>query len=109
MLLLRNDLLFARTAITNTVKSESNCCCNALLLAGCVHLARLGAMYTFTIISMNIIFQVQRMLGDAGLESHFLDSLYSPTALEVGGDAHYLKANLIAAFAAEPGDLRYTT
>ena len=124
---IEDDLLFARSTITNTIKSRATAAAaNALLARLYLYQERfpeaaaaantvigttgisLASNYTFyNNPSTEHIFQVQNIAGDAGAGESF-SKLYCPTAFGGRGDAPF-SANLIAAFAAEPGDLRYTT
>lgn len=124
---IEDDLLFAKTSITNTAKSRATvAAANALLARLYLYQERfpeaaaaantvigtagisLAANYTFyNNPSTEHIFQVQNVAGDTGFAESF-SRLYSPTAFGGRGDTPF-STNLIAAFAAEPGDLRYTT
>ena len=124
---IEDDLLFAKTSITNTAKSRASvAAANALLARLYLYQERfpeaasaantvigtagisLAANYTFyNNPSTEHIFQVQNVAGDAGFGESF-SRLYSPTAFGGRGDAPF-STDLIAAFAAQPGDLRYTT
>jgi hypothetical protein len=124
---IENDLLFAKASITNTAKSRATvAAANALLARLYLYQERFpeaataanavigtsgisfAANYTFyNNPSTEHIFQVQNVAGDNGFAESF-SNLYSPTAFGGRGDAPF-STNLIAAFAAQPGDLRYTT
>lgn len=124
---IENDLLFARTAITNTAKEKATAAAaNALLARLYLYQERFpeAATAANTVIgtagisfaanysfynnpSTEHIFQVQNVAGDNGVAESF-SKLYSPTAFGGRGDAPF-STDLIAAFAAQSGDLRYTT
>lgn len=124
---IENDLLFARNSITNTTKDRATvAAANALLARLYLYQERfpeaataantvigtagisLAANYAFyNNPSTEHIFQVLNVAGDTGAAESF-SKLYSPTANGGRGDAPF-STNLIAAFAAQPGDLRYTT
>jgi hypothetical protein len=124
---IENDLLFAKASISNTAKSRATvAAANALLARLYLYQERFqeaanaanavigtsgisfAANYTFyNNPSTEHIFQVQNVAGDNGFAESF-SKLYSPTAFGGRGDAPF-STNLIAAFAAQPGDLRYTT
>ena len=124
---IEDDLLFARTSITNTAKSratvaaanallarlylyqerfpEAATAANTVILTAGISLAANYAFYNNP--STEHIFQVQNVAGDIGFAESF-SRLYSPTAFGGRGDTPF-STDLIAAFAAQPGDLRYTT
>lgn len=119
------DLLFARSAITNTAKSRATSAAASALLARLylyqerwpeaaanantvintagISLAANYAFYNNQ--STEHIFQLQNVAGDAGFAESF-SKLYSPTAFGGRGDTPF-SVNLRTAFEAQPGDLRY--
>jgi hypothetical protein len=122
---IEGDLLFAQGAIKNTAKAKATSAAATALLARLylyqerwsdaansattvintsgISLAANYAFYNNT--SAEHIFQVQNVAADPGFNESF-SRLYSPTAFGGRGDTPF-SANLISAFAAEPGDLRY--
>ena len=124
--LIEDDLLFAKGAITNTVKSKATSAAASALLAR-LYLYQerwreaansattvintpgisIAANYAFyNNASTEHIFQVQNIPGDASFAESF-SKLYSPSAFGGRGDAPF-SVNLKSAFEAEPGDLRYS-
>jgi len=123
--LIEQDLLFAKSSITNTAKDKATSAAASALLArlylyqerwneaatnatAVINTTGISFASNYTFYnnsSSEHIFQLQNVVGDNGFAESF-SKLYSPTANGGRGDAPF-STDLIIAFQSEPDDLRF--